>query len=155
MKYPLRLALPLSCIAVVATAVATLTNGPAESAHAMKRLASRVYQLKDLAVEKHERGERREICDSPTATLERFRAHLSTLSPGQTIHEPHHHVHEEIFILKEGTAEVFVNGKWNRAEAGAFIFTASNDPHGVRNTSDAPATYYVLRWDSPGFEKSK
>jgi len=47
------------------------------------------------------------------------------------------------------------NGVTKRAGAGSIIFQASNDLHGLRNAGQTPATYYVIKWYSPGMLKRK
>ena len=47
-------------------------------------------------------------------------------------------------ILKEGTLEVFLNGKTQIVGPGSLLFFGSNDLHNVRNVGDAPATYLVF-----------
>src|SRR5207247_593257 len=76
--------------------------------------------------------------------------HISTLNVGQSPHEPHKHVHEELLIVKEGTLETFQSGETRRAGPGAIISQASNEMHNVRNVGTTPATYYVIGWTVPG-----
>jgi quercetin dioxygenase-like cupin family protein len=91
-------------------------------------------------------GARREVFDAPTATLERFASHITTLNPGEAPHPAHRHPEEELMIVKEGTLEVMLNGQPTRADAGGMIFCASNELHGIRNVGKTPATYYVVKW---------
>lgn len=94
-------------------------------------------------------GSVRQFFKAPTATLNELSYHATTLNPGLSSHPPHRHVNEEIVIVKEGTVEALVNGKWERLGAGAVIFNASNELHGIRNVGKTPATYHVLNWTSP------
>jgi quercetin dioxygenase-like cupin family protein len=89
-------------------------------------------------------GLRRDVVDRPTATLERFECHISTLNAGKMSHPPHRHPQEEFIILKEGVLEVFANGRNQRVGPGSFFFFASNDLHNVTNVGDQPATYLVF-----------
>ena len=52
-----------------------------------------------------------------------------------------------------GTVESLVNGEQRRVGPGSVIFQASNQMHGIRNVGDGPATYHVIRWNSPGMLK--
>jgi quercetin dioxygenase-like cupin family protein len=54
--------------------------------------------------------------------------HVTTLNPGQAPHPPHQHAQEELFIVKEGTAEALVNGEWKRLGPGSVVFQASHTP---------------------------
>ena len=91
-------------------------------------------------------GAVRKFFDAPTATLENFEGHATTLNPAETPHAPHRHPDEELIILREGTLDVYINGEPQCATAGAVIFFASDDLHGVKNVGDTPATYYVFRF---------
>jgi quercetin dioxygenase-like cupin family protein len=100
------------------------------------------------------KGMSKPVFRAPTATLDEMEMHVTHLPPGQAPHAPHSHPEEELVILKEGTLEVMQAGKTTRVGPGAVIFQASNQLHGVRNVGDVPATYYVMRWTSPGMKKA-
>lgn len=109
-------------------------------------MRSRVFNWSDLKVETTKVGAKRQVFDAPTATLERFESHITTINPGEAPHAPHQHPEEEMMILKEGTVEMMQNGQTNRVEAGGLIFCASGELHGMRNVGTGPATYYVVKW---------
>jgi len=71
-------------------------------------------------------------------------AHETILGPGTRTHEPHKHEHEEIVIVIEGTAEAYIEGKTELAEAGSVIYFGSNQMHSARNAGTTPCRYYVL-----------
>jgi quercetin dioxygenase-like cupin family protein len=48
--------------------------------------------------------------------------------------------------------EATINGVAQLAPAGSVIFFAADDLHGMRNAGNVPASYFVLRWTSPGRE---
>jgi XRE family transcriptional regulator, regulator of sulfur utilization len=100
------------------------------------------------------KGKGRAIFQSPTATLDELEMHVTYLAPGQAPHPPHSHPQEEMVIIKEGTLEALQDGKTRRLGPGSVIFQASNQLHGVRNVGDVPASYYVVRWTSPGMPKA-
>lgn len=106
---------------------------------------SRVFQWSDMKVEPTKVGARRGVFDAPTATLENFECHVTTLNPGEAPHAAHKHPDEELMIVKEGTLEAVQNGVTNRVEAGGIIFCASNEMHGLRNVGTNRATYFVLK----------
>jgi quercetin dioxygenase-like cupin family protein len=117
-----------------------------------RRLASSVFNWEKLEVKPTKVGERRDFFDSATATLDRLECHVTTVKPGEASHAPHQHPDEELIVVKEGTLEVTINGQSQKAGPGSVICYAANDLHGMRNVGDAPATYFVLRWTSPGPE---
>jgi XRE family transcriptional regulator, regulator of sulfur utilization len=118
-------------------------------------LKSRVYTWESHPVEKTASGERRAIFDSVTATVDRLETHITTVNPGTGSHAAHRHPDEELVFVREGVIEATINGVATKASAGSVIFFASNDLHGMRNAGDVPASYFVLRWTSPGKEGPK
>jgi mannose-6-phosphate isomerase-like protein (cupin superfamily) len=86
----------------------------------------------------------REILKGKLATGESIETHETTLSPGAIPHPPHHHVHSEMFLVREGTLELTVNGTSYRLGPGALGFVRSNGEHGVKNVGTTPATYFVV-----------
>ncbi|HEX9368352.1 MAG TPA: cupin domain-containing protein, partial [Vicinamibacterales bacterium] len=100
-------------------------------------------------------GEVRTVVQAPTATLDELEIHITTLNPGETPHAPHKHPDEELLIIKEGTVESLVNGELKRIGPGSIIFQAANQLHSIRNVGDVPATYHVIKWNSPGMLKAK
>jgi quercetin dioxygenase-like cupin family protein len=99
-------------------------------------------------------GLSRRFFQNPTATLDELEMHVTHLPPGKSPHAPHTHPEEELVIIKEGTLEAMQAGKTRRMGPGSVIFQASNQLHGVRNVGETPATYYVVRWTSPGMLKA-
>jgi quercetin dioxygenase-like cupin family protein len=95
-------------------------------------------------------GERRNVSDLATPTIERLEIHISTLNPGQNSHAPHRHGNEEFIILKDGTLEVGLGGVTadvSRVETvgpGGVFFFAGNQYHNVENKGAKPATYLVF-----------
>ena len=111
---------------------------------------STVFEWTTADTKPNDWGAVRQVVRNPTPTLGELEIHISTLNAGQSPHEPHKHVHEELLIVKEGTLETFQSGETRRAGPGAIIFQASNEMHNVRNVGTTPATYYVIGWTVPG-----
>jgi mannose-6-phosphate isomerase-like protein (cupin superfamily) len=118
-------------------------------------LTSSVYAWDTLPVETTASGERRAVFDAATATVDRLETHISTVNAGSAAHAAHRHPDEELVFVRAGIIEATVNGVTRAAPAGSVIFFASNDLHGMRNGGDTPASYFVLRWTSPGKEGPK
>jgi len=116
-------------------------------------LGSRVFDWNDLKVEATKIGSTRKVVQQPTATLDELEIHVTTLNPGETPHAPHKHPDEELLIVKEGTVESLVNGELKRVGPGSVIFQAANQLHSIRNVGRTPATYHVIKWNSPGMLK--
>lgn len=109
------------------------------------KLQSAVYDWNTLVATKTARGERRQVLDSPTATLAKVECHVTTLNIGETPHAAHRHADEELIIVKDGEIEATVDGVVTRGGPGSIFFFASNSMHGMRNVGGTLATYYVFR----------
>jgi quercetin dioxygenase-like cupin family protein len=73
-----------------------------------------------------------------------------TLKPGQAPHPPHRHAEEELMILAEGTGTWHLDGKKRPAQKGDAVYAAPWTMHGLKNTGDAPLTYYMVKWSGKG-----
>jgi quercetin dioxygenase-like cupin family protein len=86
----------------------------------------------------------RSLLDTTTVTLDRLEVHKTSLVPGASPHPPHRHSHEELMLVERGTLEVLQEGAIRKATAGAMIFEASNELHGLKNVGADTATYWVI-----------
>jgi quercetin dioxygenase-like cupin family protein len=118
-------------------------------------MSSSVFDWTSIMPQPTKIGSTRKFFQAPTATLDELECHVTTLNPGETPHPPHQHPDEEVVIIKEGTVESLVNGQTRRVGPGSVIFQASNQMHGIRNVGDGPATYHVIKWNSPGMLKNR
>lgn len=110
---------------------------------------SMIFDWLNLCERKTAVGASRPIFDFPTKSLDRMTCHSTLLDAGNASHAPHAHPEEELILLREGTLEVFCNGKTQTMSAGSIFFAGSNDLHGVRNPGPDRAVYYVLKWFTP------
>lgn len=129
--------------AATALAAAALAQTQAPE-HAKARITSAVFDWSKIEAHPTSFGSHRSFFDGPTATLENFECHVTTLNPGQSPHPAHRHPNEEFVVIREGTLEVTLNGKPQLAGPGSVLFFASNDLHGLRNVGTTPATYHVF-----------
>jgi mannose-6-phosphate isomerase-like protein (cupin superfamily) len=53
-------------------------------------------------------------------------------------------VHSEMWLIREGTVDLTVNGTSYRLGPGSVGFVHSNDEHGIRNAGSTPASYFVV-----------
>ena len=70
--------------------------------------------------------------------------HDTELPAGQVPHPSHHHVHEEVILIREGMLEVTIAGKSVRMGPGSVAFVASNEEHGWRNVGSTTARYFLF-----------
>lgn len=106
-----------------------------------------------MPVKQSAKGETRKVFQAPTATLDELECHVTTLNAGETAHPPHQHPDEELLIIKEGNVECLVAGELKRLGPGSVVFQAANQMHNIRNVGEGPATYHVIKWNSPGMLK--
>lgn len=140
--------------AVVAIVATALTLGgvavlPARTAV----LSSSIFDWNNMTPQANKTGSVRRVVQSPTATLDELEIHITTLNRGETPHAPHQHPDEELIIVKEGTVESLVNGQLQRVGPGSVVFQAASQIHSIRNVGEGPATYHVIKWNSPGMLK--
>ena len=140
----------VAAIAVAATLTAVAVV-PARTAV----MDSTVFDWNSFTATPNKTGAVRRVVQAPTATLDELEMHITTLNPGASPHEPHQHPDEELVVIKEGTVESLVNGQIKRVGPGSVIFQAANQLHSIKNVGDVPATYHVIKWNSPGMLKQR
>lgn len=122
-----------------------LPTATAAQVPAKPLMASQVFQWSEMKAQPARIGEVRNVFDAPTATLDKYSCHITTLDPGKEPHPAHQHPEEELLVIKEGTLEVVQGTVTNQVAAGGMVFCASNQLHGWRNSSTKPVTYYVIK----------
>jgi len=108
------------------------------------RLTGKAYPYADLPVHESNGHQSRPILAGELHNGQYLEVHETRLPPGGMPHPPHHHVHEEMFLIREGTLEVTINGQSTRLGPGSLGFAGSNEEHGVRNVGTTPAEYFVV-----------
>jgi mannose-6-phosphate isomerase-like protein (cupin superfamily) len=111
---------------------------------AQSPLPSAVYPFDDLPVRTANGVEFRDVLKGRLATGESLEVHETTLPPGGAPHPPHHHLHSEMWLIREGTVELAVGSKTYRLGPGSVGFVHSNDEHGIKNLGATPAVYFVV-----------
>jgi len=117
----------------------------AGAANAQKAtLPSLVMRFEDLPVTTNGENRSRNVFDGVTHTGYHVDLHETELAPGAAPHAPHHHEHEEMIMIREGTLEITMDGKASRVGPGSVVYAASNVEHGWRNVGTTRAHYFVL-----------
>lgn len=119
------------------------TAPPRPHGDAGRVIPSVAYTLESLPVHGHENLSR-PIVNGTTHRHYPVEVHETTLQPGSMPHPAHHHVHEEMFLIREGTVEVTIDGKSTRLDPGGAAYVASNAVHGIKNVGSGPANYFVI-----------
>jgi quercetin dioxygenase-like cupin family protein len=79
----------------------------------------------------------------------RLEMHESTIQPGAA-HEPvGTHLHSEIWLVREGTAELTTNDVARKMVAGDVGICIAGDKHFISNAGDTPVTYFVVTVGPP------
>jgi quercetin dioxygenase-like cupin family protein len=107
-------------------------------------LPSRAYGFEDLPVRGNPDNRSRAVLDGLTHSGFHVDMHETELAPGLAPHPPHHHEHEEMIMIREGTLAVTIAGKATNIGPGGVAYVASNQEHGWRNAGTTHAHYFVL-----------
>jgi mannose-6-phosphate isomerase-like protein (cupin superfamily) len=107
-------------------------------------MPSAMYPFEKLPIRTPNNAQIRDVLKGKLATGESLEVHETTLAPGGAPHTAHHHVHSEMWLIREGTVELTVNGTSYRLGPGSVGFVHSNDEHGIKNVGTTPATYFVV-----------
>ena len=107
-------------------------------------LPSKVFRFEDLPVHQGGENRTRAMLQGATHTGCTLEMHQTELPPGGAPHPPHHHVHEEMILIREGTMEVTISGKSSTLGPGSAAYVASNEEHGWRNVGTTRAHYFIL-----------
>jgi mannose-6-phosphate isomerase-like protein (cupin superfamily) len=118
---------------------------PSEASTAQDNsLPSAMYPFEKLPVRTPNGAEIRAVLKGKLATGESLEVHETMLVPGGAPHPPHRHAHSEMWLIREGTVEITVNGTSSRLGPGSVGFVESNDEHGIKNVGTTPANYFVV-----------
>jgi mannose-6-phosphate isomerase-like protein (cupin superfamily) len=117
---------------------------PEDSKAQENPMPSATYPFEKLSVRTPNNAQIRDVLKGKLATGESLEVHETTLPPGGAPHPPHHHVHSEMWLIREGTVELTINGTSYRLGPGSVGFVHSNDEHGIKNVGTTPATYFVV-----------
>lgn len=112
-------------------------------------LPSGVYSWSKASVKTDGKIERRQVLTGSTLDLSNLEIHTSMLLPGESNHPPKASPDaEELIIIKEGKVKATVEDSTKMLGPGGVILLISGDKQSITNTSDKPATYYVLAFRS-------
>ena len=121
---------------------------PTNNERAKKAGGSFVVNWDTVAVHKTDKGEHRDIFDTPTSQFARFDVHATTLNAGQVSHAPHTHRAEEMILLIKGNVQMQIGNSFYKASAGDIIFLTSGILHALNNTGNEPCEYFALQWQN-------
>ncbi len=137
-------------IAMMIGAAAAIPAGAQSTSNV---LPSKVFVFEDIPVRNsgpEGQNKSRKVMEGSTHGGFYIESHITQLAPGLSPHPPHRHVHEEILMLREGTLDVYINGKTTRATAGSVCYMGSNEEHSVKNVGTTPAMYFIVELREKG-----
>jgi quercetin dioxygenase-like cupin family protein len=121
-------------------------------------LPSAIYDFKKLHADNNHGESYVPIFEGDTHDGLHIKLHETGLAPGAVAHQPYHHAGDEMFMVRQGTLEVEIEGKRSELQPGSAAYIASNTVYAIRNTSREWTHYFVLlfgpphpalHWDSP------
>ena len=107
-------------------------------------IPSKIARFEDLPIQSGDGHTLRRILEGKTHSGYGIEMHETDLAPGAMPHPAHHHAHEEVFLVREGTLEVTITGRASRLGPGSLAYVASNEEHGIRNPETTHAQYFVI-----------
>jgi quercetin dioxygenase-like cupin family protein len=107
-------------------------------------MSSLALPFETLPVKTNGENRARDVFDGYTHSGFHIDMHESELAPGLAPHPPHHHEHEEMVMVQQGTLEVTIAGKVTTVGPGSVVYVASNEEHGWHNAGTTRANYFVL-----------
>jgi (S)-ureidoglycine aminohydrolase len=111
-----------------------------------KAIPSILVDWNEVAVQKNERGLRRQQFNQATVLFEKFDMHATTLKQNEISHAPHTHRQEEIIIVRKGNIEMQIGDTFQNAQPGDLIFLNCNIPHALKNVSKGECEYFAFQW---------
>ena len=113
-------------------------------AAADESLPSATFPFDKMPVQALNHAEFRRIMKGKLATGESVEVHESSLPPNGYPHPAHHHAHSEMWLVREGTVQLTINGTNHLLGPGGLGFVHSNEEHAIKNVGSVPATYFVV-----------
>jgi mannose-6-phosphate isomerase-like protein (cupin superfamily) len=107
-------------------------------------IASFARPYDQLPVKQNATNTSRAILNGKTESGCVMEVHETTLGPGLSPHPPHHHKHDEMFLMSKGSLEVTIAGKATTIGPGSAAYVHSGEEHGVRNPGTSDAQYFVV-----------
>jgi len=131
----------LSLLPAAVAASAVAANAAAPDAEV---LPSATFTFESLPMHMLNGAQIRPVMKGKLASGESIETHETTLPPGGAPHAAHHHVHSEMWLVREGTVELTINGTSHILGPGSVGFVRSGEEHGIRNPGSSPASYFVV-----------
>ena len=147
-----RLSVPAALVAAgFALAWAFLPAGPG-TAQTRRPISSGLVSSDAARKQDDAWGQLRTAFDGETHGMKDMLVAYVDVKPGMEVHPPHQHAEEEFMTLTEGSGTWHLDGKEFPAKKGDVLYCAPWSVHGLKNTSNAPLTFFVVKWNNKGVE---
>ena len=122
--------------------------GQSPTKPALQPLSSGVFHPRTTSVAGEGRSSQAFLSGMLSAGL-RLEAHESVLEPGAPPESTRNHLHHEIWLMKEGTVELYADGKTYTMKAGDLGLCIAGNMHYIKNIGPDRASYFVLAVGPP------
>lgn len=114
-----------------------------------KTLPSAIYNYKDLTANGDKDQKFLRIFAGKTYSGMFVSLHETELAPNTVVHGVlTNHAGDELFMVREGTLEVELDGKRSEVGPGSVAYVAANTEYAIRNTGKEWTRYFVLFFGS-------
>lgn len=117
---------------------------PAKASGQKPVLTSKTYAFDELSAKKNGPNTSRAVLNGTIHDGCPLEMHITELGPGLAPHPPHHHGHDEVVIIRQGTLAVTISGVTKELGPGSIVFFGSGDEHGMKNVGTENAMYTVI-----------
>ncbi len=119
---------------------------PEDGQRGLSAGGSAVIEWNNVVFTPHDKGGIRRFFNRPTAMLQHFEIHESTLKAGLKSHDPHTHRAAEIIMMVDGHTEMQIGDNLYKGNTGDVYYLPSNVPHAIRNDSKTDCMYFAFQF---------
>jgi len=116
----------------------------ANSVEKLPVIKTQAFLYNELPVATNGKNKQRRMFTAKTHTGFKMEAHQSDIAPGEVNHPPHHHLREEMMLVRLGTMELTISGKPYRLGPGDVGVIGSNEEHNAKNVGTTRAEYFIV-----------
>ena len=110
-------------------------------------LPSKVFPYENMPVRKNGANEMRPVLSGELHDGCYLEVHQTRLAPGAMPHPPHHHLHEEMFLIREGTLEVMISGQTTRLGPARWVSWGRTTSTESATSAPLPPSILWWRWE--------
>jgi quercetin dioxygenase-like cupin family protein len=107
-------------------------------------IKTKAYKFDELPVTTNGKNKQRRMFTAKTHTGFKIESHQSDIAPGEVNHPPHHHLREEMMLVREGVMELTISGVPYRLGPGDVGVIGSNEIHNAKNVGTTRAQYFIV-----------